>query len=393
MKKKKKKEDNTRVHIGDEIRNELTVQERPVAWLANKLTECAPNYLIKQLNKRHLQIPLYILFFVFISCSSSNRNDPLSFFKEPPIVLKPIVIDTDKPVLLGGEIAMITDSILAVITPREDTLLTLISIPTGKIIKRIIPRGQGPEEMIVLFLCAQSNKNELWINDPNQSKICRLDMEAVVNESYRIEPTVRLRSSDLLKIDDYFVGAGSAVKDNRFQIFDSQGNFLTSCLHYKKPDNYYGMPDNIYATVFQGDYTVHPDNKKFAFATSMSGSIQFFDFTPESISLNTDLFFYHPSFTEEGTYATYKRDSKMGFPMIDSDSHYVYALYAGNKTLGEHIFSLGSDHILVYDWNGNPVKRYELEIPLFTFCLNAAGDKIYGVAFDPETIIVQYDLK
>lgn len=339
------------------------------------------------------KLSFYIIFFIFISCSSSKRDDPLSFFKEPPIVLKPTIINTDKPILLGGYIAMITDSVLAVTTPKEDTLLTLISIPKGKVIKRIIPTGKGPGEMIVLRFCAQANKDQLWIHDPNQEKVCRLNIETVANEAYQIEPIVKLRSTSLLKIDDYFVGSGSIVRDNRFQIFDSQGNLITSCLHYQKPEKHRDMPDHVYATVFQGDYTVHPDNKKFVFSSDMSGNIHFFDFTPNSIYLNTDLFFYHPSFTNRGAHYIIDRDSKMGFPIIDSDKHYVYTLYAGNKTKEELLSNLTSDQILVYDWSGNPVKRYELEIPIFTFCLNGAGDKIYGVAFNPETIIVQYDLR
>jgi hypothetical protein len=153
------------------------------------------------------------------------------------------------------------------------------------------------------------------------------------------------------------------------------------------------MPDHVYATIFQGVYTVHPDNKKFAFSSNFSGSIHFFDFTPESISLNTDLFFYHPSFSEREGYTIPDRNAKMGFPIIDSDRNYVYVLYAGGKTLWEVIMSLALDQILVYDWSGNPIKRYKLEIPLYSFCLNTTGDKIYGVAFNPETNLVQYTLR
>ncbi len=340
------------------------------------------------------KIPFYIIFIFLISCSPYKSSDPISYFKEPPIKLKPTIIHTDQPLLLGGSIAMITDSVLAVITPREDTLLTFISIPKEKVIKRMIPRGQGPGEMIMLDFCPQVNKDQLWIHDPNLGIVCRLDMEAVTNESYQIEPIVKLGSSYLIKLGDYLVASGSNVKDNRFQIFDSQGNLITSCLNYQKPDEYRHIPDHVYATVFQGDYAVHPNNEKFVFSSSMSGSIHFFDFTPESISLSTDLFFYHPSITDLGQNRyMIDRDAKMGFPMIESDMDYVYTLYAGDKTKTQHLSTLTSNQILVYDWNGNPVKRYELEIPLFTFCLNAAGDKIYGVAFEPETIIVQYDLK
>ena len=347
--------------------------------------------------KKFVKLTSYVLLFFLVACTSKEfTDDPLSLFKDTPIVLKPTVIDTDQPVLLGGYVGMIKDSVLAVYSPREDTLLILVDIHRGKVLKRIFSRGQGPEEMTELRFCPQANKDQVWIHDPNQAKVFRLDMEviaAIANGTYRFEPTVRLRCANLLKTGNYFVGSGSGIADYRFRIFDSKGDSIMSCLHYQKPDIYSNIPDHVYANAFQGVYTVHPDNKKIAFSTNMSGSIQFFDFTPEALSLRRDLFFYDPSFKINNGICIMNRDAKMGFPIIDSDKDYVYTLYAGDKTLWETVSSLGAKHILVFDWNGKPIKRYELEKPVYSFCLNSTGDKIYGIAFDPESIIVKYNLK
>ena len=91
--------------------------------------------------KKLLKISLYAsMLFFFTSCSTSKQVEPLSVFDGQAIKLTPTIINTDKPILLGGRIAMLTDSVLSVITSREDTLLTIINIPDGKILKRMFPK-------------------------------------------------------------------------------------------------------------------------------------------------------------------------------------------------------------------------------------------------------------
>ena len=44
-----------KVHIGDEIRKELLLQERSVAWLAKQIEHGDPSNLSKQLNSKHIR--------------------------------------------------------------------------------------------------------------------------------------------------------------------------------------------------------------------------------------------------------------------------------------------------------------------------------------------------
>jgi hypothetical protein len=200
------------------------------------------------------------------------------------------------------------------------------------------------------------------------------------------------RIDRLFKIDTCFVVAGFHVKDYRFQILDSKGHLLKSCLHYQKPAAYQNLPDNIYATGFQGQYQVHPNNRNFLFASVFSIDLQFFAFTPDSIYSKTDLLFEEPLFIVDRGICIVSKQSKAGFQCLDSNQDYVYTLYSG-KIKEDFLNDPTTSHLLVFDWEGKPVKRYFLNMPLSTFCLNAAGDKLYGIAFMPETTIVQYDLK
>jgi hypothetical protein len=331
----------------------------------------------------------YILCLLFLTgCSGYREKDPLACFKSEPVRLVPTIIPTD--VLYGGAVALMEDTILAINTRKEDTLLTLINVLNGKTLKRMIRKGNGPGEMIMLRFCKQTDNKQLWFHDPNSEKLHFIDHQVITTDTCYKTATFQQNSQRLLKIDTCFISSGVFVKNYRFQIFDSNGKTINSCLNYQKPEKYPNMPDQVYSTGFQGLYTIHPDNDKFAFATIFSGSIQIFDFVNNVIQPKVDLFFWDPVMEERNGVCVFSLQSKSGFNGIDSDQQFIYTLYSG-KILAEQDDTCS--HLLVFDWNGNPVKRYLLDTPLSGFCINSQGTKLYGIAFMPETTIVQYDLQ
>jgi hypothetical protein len=50
------------------------------------------------------------------------------------------------------------------------------------------------------------------------------------------------------------------------------------------------------------------------------------------------------------------------------------------------------EHLLVYNWNGVPVKYYHLEIPLYSMKYDKANNSIYGIGYNPEGVFIEYKL-
>ena len=89
----------------------------------------------------------------------------------------------------------------------------------------------------------------------------------------------------------------------------------------------------------------------------------------------------------------FSRDNIAGFGAVDCDDNYVYALYSG-RTVNTHqaLFSR-CEHLFVYDWDGNPIKHYILDIPLFNSISYDKEKKcIYGLAENPEGVLIAYQL-
>ena len=73
-------------------------------------------------------------------------------------------------------------------------------------------------------------------------------------------------------------------------------------------------------------------------------------------------------------------------------SNELYILYSGQLYHpGDTNYLL--DHLLVFDWNGNPLRQYKLDTPIFRFVIDESSQLIYGITDSPEFRIIRFDLK
>ncbi len=137
-----------------------------------------------------------------------------------------------------------------------------------------------------------------------------------------------------------------------------------------------------------------PDNKRVAAATQDLGLLSFFNCSGESVLEEyKQLKYYGPEFIvlERGGIA-WSKDGMIGFCGLDCDDEYVYALYSGRTFMEHGMESHHCEHLFVYDWSGNPVKYYTLDIPLFSMKYDKERNTIYGIGYNPEGVFVEYQL-
>ena len=103
---------------------------------------------------------------------------------------------------------------------------------------------------------------------------------------------------------------------------------------------------------------------------------------------------YFPAKVQTGksSVVTFSKNGKIGFCDIASDDNYIYLLYSGRVRGEAGAKANHCQHILVYDWNGKPIKHILLEKPLFSMKYNASLNRIYGIGYEPEGCILEYDL-
>ena len=98
-----------------------------------------------------------------------------------------------------------------------------------------------------------------------------------------------------------------------------------------------------------------------------------------------------PTVINEGGLARISNEETLDcFHGIASDRDYVYLLYSGRKWPGEEVPSYECNHLLVYDWDGNFVTRYDLARRALSIFLD--GNELYCLTQYPSDKLYIYRL-
>ncbi|MDO4185239.1 MAG: BF3164 family lipoprotein [Bacteroidales bacterium] len=123
------------------------------------------------------------------------------------------------------------------------------------------------------------------------------------------------------------------------------------------------------------------------------GTLDFYDITEDG---GLRMFREHHYFLPEielypnGSFRYKGESSKWGFSScIASDEGNIYLLYS-DKLINDNR-EQNAEYLFIYDWNGDPVKQYALEKPLYDLAVD--GTSLYGLSREKEPIVYIYDLK
>lgn len=253
---------------------------------------------------------------------------------------------------------------------RGAYLLYVLSLPEHKIIARLAPFGEGPDEFTDIRI----------VETPEKDKLCYI-LDINRNKLYALTPDLKLEeNSELLKIP------GIARPGCLVTLYLGDNNYMT---------NQEGTPENT------GIYTVNQKD------STLTGIIPF-NFDPKTWS-----FFYYHSFTHNfqknrgmAAFLYYDRVAFFGLDGSDpkmikygntqlkdkrspenpryyiscfSNDRYVYACYQSSE---KEFDETNPCYLEQYDWDGNPVARYKLPEGTAFYC---------GCATDDDSVLYMVD--
>ena len=110
----------------------------------------------------------------------------------------------------------------------------------------------------------------------------------------------------------------------------------------------------------------------------------------ESINLIQEKLFYPIVLKDKGNGMFAHTDETIqGFLDICTSDEYIFTVLCGTKEL-----NAGVNNISVFNWNGDPVIRFETDINIYRICYNKDDNLIYALARieDGEFILVKFDI-
>lgn len=345
---------------------------------------------------------LYIMsvFLLLFSCTHKDvvPNDPLAHFsKDNTCRISPsLSFDLSPYDIFKPEIAIKLPDGYIVKNQTNENLVSYVDVVKNEVIHGI-NRGDGPEELVSPS-SFQKKGDDLFIYDIAKKNSYKLNVsfnDSLISLSEYQSIKMEERPFIISLLDNG--GIASGIFEKKWIVhFDDSGHIL-SYLNFPSFEETRNLTDMELSSLYLSTMiTVSPDGKKIACATQKHGVLSFADFNNQQIKEYKLLKYYAPkvsgSLGPGNPNIAFSRDSKIGFCGVCCNEKYVYALYSGRAFNTHGALSHHCEHVLVYNWEGTPIKHLIVEKPLYTMNYDARTNVLYGIGYDPEGVILEYNL-
>ena len=342
-----------------------------------------------------------MIFFLF-SCQTTKNKTPYENFQEiNEIKAEPIELNQkiDRVLFIEN-----INNYLVILDPfNNNNTLKLIDPSTNSIIKSFGKKGRGPGEFIspssLTKIENQSNSFELY--DINLRKIIEYSIDSVINSKNYFpnfkknfsQPTGSL--TGVISLDSVYVGIG-IFEQGKYLLIDKKNLIKSYELNYPEDKSRKDSKNKHKAMAYQGKIVKRPKHNEFVFASSNCDYLEICKYDNGELTEVKEAITYHPKYTiqtkAKGFGIQWDADNPNGYVDMRVSENYIFALYSG-RTFNEYKFDVAyGEHLLVYDWKGNPIKYFKLDTPLQCISSPNINNEIFGIANIPEPRIIKLKL-
>lgn len=219
-----------------------------------------------------------------------------------------------------------------------------------------------------------------------------IDIQSTINKRYAVVDTIGDFSSFrrlgfFLPVNDGYI-IDYSDGDNWYGLFN--GDVVCSTVKAPKYEVLNTFSHNHLLNYLGNNVvTVNPSLDKVCYASMSSATLSFSRVENGKLMEIKRYEIIPPIASSDG--AATARDCPVCFRAITSDDERVYALYSGKPLFStSDTPSWECSHLIVYDWGGNPIKRYQLKHTVCSLLLEK-GILYCGTSY-PTSLIISYDL-
>lgn len=345
---------------------------------------------------------LYLGFiFILLSCSNNEKYENCSLFSYDSL-------STDKIVDLKGNIvnfnvevrnpvrAFCANSILFLTNRNTATFLDKYDLKTYEKIGSCISFGSGPNELQIISSILKTDST-VWLFDQIQQKLFEYSLDdfcwANTPIPYNTITLEEAANNILILPENKIISTTFNTEEKRLSFFNMQG----ALLEHKGEFPYFGKELTTIEKIesFMSQMLLSPDKTKILLSYKQTDLIEIYstDGVLKKRIQGPDFFF--PSIQQYGDNENIKvkpannksRDAYF-FPTVYKDE--IWILYSGLFFDPQEASNYLNNTILVFDWEGNFIRKYNLDVPIFTFTIDEYRNKIYGITDNPEMQIIEF---
>lgn len=295
----------------------------------------------------------------------------------------------------------IRDSIAVVMDYHNtDHYLHAFTYPEWKHVVSFGKRGEAPEEMLSIENFQFNSLDSLWALDANKMEITRWKISPNSGLAERMEE-IKLDKKLVRSLDFHTMESGFLIPDymgeHRFVEVDNCGKPIKS--NGKIPSETINKETSYpaLAQAWRSFIDYNPENGILALATQLGETLEIYNQRD-----NTHKTVYGP-----GGEPIFKLANDgaavpagiLGFTDVKVTKKYIYSVFRGIKIKdkyaaydrGEHPEE-GARNIYVFDLEGNPVRKYSLDHPIYGIDINEETNTIIATDVKSDDPIIEFKI-
>ncbi|GHT66347.1 hypothetical protein AGMMS50239_27680 [Bacteroidia bacterium] len=299
------------------------------------------------------------------------------------LIMHPVAID-------------IKESLLLLKNRSTDYIYDIFDLDNNnKKINECFMFGQGPNDFIYPMV-VPSNDTNIWIYDQPNANLREYTLHSITTEKFpRVVKNLRFEGAVL--------GKAAIIQNNnvlvstnfnpaiRFRLYNDKGEIEDSIGKYPELTTS-NMSEIEKIMNLKNDFTTNFKDRIFI-CYYYTDFIEVYDYQGNVIKR-----MHGPDQVEP---VLEQKNAGGGFVGASSVRDRTYKCYSSPVQAGKEVFALyfgelyqdyqeKDSKILVFDWDGNPLRMYELNIPIFTFTVDEENKIIYGITNSPEYRIIKF---
>ncbi len=293
---------------------------------------------------------------------------------------------------VAGEWVLVGD------VPRPHAL-HVISRADGQHLASWGREGKGPGEFSSLWGIQPDSGGQVWLFDPGQIRLTRLDVASLVSGSANpLRRTLGLKGDYLpmtaLWMNDSLLVSTGMFAGGRLAQFDTAGNprRLVGPLPPAKP----GVPAPVAQHAYTGTLVRHPTRPLLAIGTRHADRVEIYRQDGELVTVARGPARFEPVYESvvraNAPVMSSGEDLRFGYIDLFAAGDRLYGLYSG-VTRGERPgrATFGGE-VHVFDWDGRLLARYALDGLALALAVDPGEQVVYTIRHDPEPAVLRYAL-
>ena len=342
----------------------------------------------------------WLMVMVVVWLSSCNRTPVCGidgFYDTSTLVLKDSIVLEDRDILNPHHIYY-KDGFLIFNSIRGEREIQLLNLSTDEVTEYHVI-GQGRNEMANYHTVNTKDEKMYLFADNHTGKVygvCLDSLRLNPRKEYELLYSLPVAKGGLflrfMDLPKHVVGIG-LLEDGRFGVFDKETDAFKGQMEYPGNETIQSLSYLHRGALFSRTLMASDASGKRMVVTAF-GLMDFYSISDDGdLSLLKSNHYHFPMFETgtNGAAVVFKKEDRAGITGMCVGKKYVYGLYSDRTMADYGEGAYNAPYLLVWDWNGNPVKAYKLPKPLYGFALD--GTVLYGLSREDSPMVYVFELE